>query len=362
MLLMLKDTAVMKVLVTDDRSECELYREDLLPHFLKGKIKTPDTTGSMRTYLKCVSDNDMFLKDFLSQRVLPVSRKNAEKLYRLVTDDPHNKLQVAKLCHGVSLSDNFWIREEQEDLAWKDVSIRDHPLNEIFTQAALRGTAFTLNGPICDPVCTPELTTDGAYAKGWKRENGELYLYKKGYESHLEVMVSHLLDCLEIPHAAYYDAQDNGEYCCKCKCLSDDSTGMVDAGIAEGFLNRADASFLATLFQYYGRELYMMWIADYLTANSDRHSRNWGFFFDADTTKLQGLHPLFDHNNAFDTDLMYHPDTKYIAYSRFSMREAAHYAWKRCTINTAYHFTKEDFMTGRQYKCFTERLEELKCS
>lgn len=42
-----------------------------------------------------------------------------------------------------------------------------------------------------------------------------------------------------------------------------------------------------------------------------------------------------------------------------TMRQAAHYAKKRITVEYNRPFTRQDFRTDRQYQCFTSRLKEL---
>jgi len=85
----------------------------------------------------------------------------------------------------------------------------------------------------------------------------------------------------------------------------------------------------------------------------------WGFLFHADTTEMIGLHPLFDHNNAFDVQYMQNPDADYIANSQLTMRQAAQYARKRVDIHYFEDFRREDFLMERQYQSFMSRLKEL---
>jgi hypothetical protein len=105
--------------------------------------------------------------------------------------------------------------------------------------------------------------------------------------------------------------------------------------------------------------LYKMFIVDYLISNRDRHGMNWGFFYNCDTMKILGCHPLYDHNNAFDEGLMENKNAKYIFSKSYSIKEMALYAMKR----TDFHFTKpilrKDFMTNKQYECFMDRANEL---
>ena len=102
-----------------------------------------------------------------------------------------------------------------------------------------------------------------------------------------------------------------------------------------------------------------MCIVDYLISNPDRHSRNWGFCYDTDTTKLKGLHPLFDHNNSFDPAYMSNPDADYIVLPGQTMRQAAKYAAKKINVTYKRPFTEQDFLTRRQYRSFMSRLNDL---
>ncbi len=351
MLLMLKDIPLLKM--NPDEYIFEVYRQDLLPYDLKDRFE--HVISQDLQYAWKIVHNIRSVQDFLSSRVLPLSRKNAKKIYNLLGNNQHDKLRLAFLCKGISLLDDYWVKLCSDQILWQDVSIRENPLNEIFTQVALRGSSLSLQGSIT----TPETTTDGAYAKGWKRENGRLYLYKKGYESHIEVMVSKLLDQLEIPHVSYEHAEDDGDYCCKCPCVTTDTASIVDAGVMEAWCNRTQKSFIHYVLSIDAEHFYQMCIVDYLISNPDRHSRNWGFCYDTDTTKLKGLHPLFDHNNSFDPAYMSNPDADYIVLPGQTMRQAAKYAAKKINVTYKRPFTEQDFLTQRQYRSFMSRLNDL---
>ncbi|MDE7312217.1 MAG: hypothetical protein K2N87_11475 [Eubacterium sp.] len=355
MFLMLKDLPILQM--NPDEFEFTVYREELLPYDLKNRFVPvpPDTISTYKAHIRAVERNIRYVQDFLMQRVLPLSRANAKKIYNLYGDNQENKLRISLMCRAVSLLDNYWVKLCGDTITWRDVSIRDNHLNEVFTQVALRGSSLSLTGSLT----SPETTTNGTYTKGWKREDGDLFLYKKGPESRIEVMVSKLLDKLNIPHLAYTDAVDDGVYCCKCKCMSSENLSIVDALTAESWFNRKGESFIPYIKKHFADDLYRMWITDYLTANPDRHGQNWGFFFDANTTEILGLHFLFDHNNAFDTAYMKDPDASYIAMSDMTMRQAAMYAAKRVKVEYTIPFQPSDFITERQYQCFTSRLKDL---
>lgn len=82
--------------------------------------------------------------------------------------------------------------------------MNQNPLNKVVAQVALHGKSLTLQGS----MVTPELTTNGACAKAWRRHpNGKLWLYKLGAngntESRIEVMCSNLLDKMNVEHVHY---------------------------------------------------------------------------------------------------------------------------------------------------------------
>ena len=104
---------------------------------------------------------------------------------------------------------------------------------------------------------------------------------------------------------------------------------------------------------------YKMMIVDYLIANRDRHGLNWGFFSKTLNNEIVCMHPLFDHNNAFDLKYMQDGDLDYLALSNTSMRKAAHYAMNKVDFHFTEEITRDDFITDRQFKVFMERAKEL---
>lgn len=92
--------------------------------------------------------------------------------------------------------------------------------------------------------------------------------------------------------------------------------------------------------------------------DADRHGQNYGFYYLPDTMEIIGMHPLFDHNKAFDLEYMGDREAKY-QFGNKSIREAAKYAKKRVDFHFELPFLKEDFLTERQYKEFMWRAKDL---
>lgn len=116
------------------------------------------------------------------------------------------KVQIAMTCRAASVADPYWLKfDDDGDLAWNRIDISQNPRNEVVAQVALHGKSLTLQGSLI----TPELTTNGAYAKAWRRHpDGRPWLYKAGAdgntESRIEVMCPNLLDKMNVRHVHYF--------------------------------------------------------------------------------------------------------------------------------------------------------------
>lgn len=209
----------------------------------------------------------------------------------------------------------------------------------------------------------PELSTHGAYAKAWLREGDGLYLHKTGHngitESKIEVMVSHLLNNCNVQHLKYEKANAFNGYTCKCKCMTDDNISILSGMDFDSYMNVMGKNPKLEALRIDPDMIYKMMIADYLIANPDRHGMNWGFFYNCDTMEILGCHPLYDHNNAFDPEYMRDPDFRYLYDNTKSMRDWALHAMKKVDFNFYRELTRKDFLTDRQFECFTKRAREI---
>lgn len=369
LLIMCEDRVVMRVNL--EKGVFDVADEALLPYPLKGKIlREPDAAGLVsnpgyyRTQLMSyVMKMSEAVISWLSGRTLLLSRSNAKKLYNLIhadqTETDSTRAKIAIQCRAVSILDNYWIRTEDDAAVWREVNLRHNPLNEIVTQVALHGKSLTLQGSLV----TPEFTTNGAYAKAWRRhQDGTLWLSKLGAkdatESRIEVMVSALLDKMNVEHVHYEAGEDEGKYVCMCPAMTDDTLSIVSAMDLYSYCNVNQISFDRFCFEKDAPAMYKMEIVDFLISNSDRHNQNWGFYYDPKTMEILRCHPLFDHNNAFDIEYMRDPDAHYL-FSGKSMRETACNAMRHVDFHFTEKITRGDFITDRQYRSFMERAKIL---
>lgn len=371
MLLMMKDKVVMKVNL--DALLFEVVNQTLLPFTMQNKLRRiPDYTEVKSKYDDtqrqiAIRVNNEALLSFLAFRVLPITRENAKKIYNLFgfsqLQDEISKSKIALVCRALSLQDNYWVKPENDTTMWKNVCLRNVSLSEAVAQVSLHGSSFTLTNKKEEAMRTPELTGQGAYAKAWVREPDGLYLYKRGAngiaESKIEVMVSNLLDNCNVNHLKYEAGESNGEYVCKCKCMTDDTISILSGEDFYTWCTVRGIDSHKEALKIDPESIYKMWIVDYLIANGDRHGLNWGFFYNCDTMKILGCHPLYDHNNSFDISLMQDENAGYLYDDSMTMKEAAMKAMKEVDFHFYRTPVREDFITERQYKTFLHRSKEL---
>lgn len=366
--IMMKDTEVMRV--DFDALMYEVLSEKYLPYPIKGKLQkipmpnTIKTTYDMTQSILAARKNEEAVVSWLAGRVLLLSRANAKWIYNLFrfeqvsTAEQHVK--IALVCRAVSVLDPYWLKfDDDGDLSWDSVDVRKNPLNEVVAQVALHGKSLTLQG---SPV-TPELTTNGAYAKAWRRhEDSTLWLYKLGAngntESRIEVMCSNLLDKMNVEHVHYEAGQDEDKYVCMCPCMTTESKAILTGMEFISYCNVNGIDPDTRMFEIDGESIYKMWIVDFLISNRDRHGQNWGFFYGTETMEILGCHPLFDHNNAFDIDFMRNMDAPY-QFGEMTIRQAAVKAMEKVDFHFTAPITREDFITDRQYQSFRKRAECL---
>lgn len=372
MLLMMKDIPVMSI--NFDIGLFEVLNEQYLPFIMKNKLRSWVYTdkysaqyNATQMYLAADACKTAFIT-FLAHRVLPLDRENAKKILNLLhltqMQDEISKAKIAITCRAVSLQDNYWLKLEGDNTTWSSISIRANRLSNIVAQVALHGKSLTLQGKM---VSTPELTTHGAYAKCWKREEGKLYLYKKGFrgnaESKIEVEVSNILDKCSVNHLKYTAAEDGGHYCCKCECMTTDDISILSGGEFISYCNRANIDWFKYIMTLDPITMLQMLVVDYLISNPDRHGMNWGLWYNCNTMELISCHPLYDHNNAFDREVMQdQTGGNSLILEGKTQKEAAQWALKQLRsrgIEFVCNIKPEDFTFKSHYESFIRRMRSL---
>jgi hypothetical protein len=340
----------------------------LLPLGMKNRFKFYEKKSSYTDkdlkYIKAYArNNSEVITNWLANRTLLLSRKNAKKLYQAYRleqlNDENSRAKLSIACRALSVLDNYWVKLSNDNkTTWDRINIRHNSLNEAIAQIALHGTSLSLQGSLV----SPEFTTNGVYAKAWHRDDdGSLWLYKLNdaqSTAKVEVMVSNLLDHMNVTHCHYEAREDMGEYVCACPLMTNDSLSIADGLTFNGYCNRLGLDTDDELIRMCHDDFYKMLVVDYLIANIDRHGQNWGIYYKADTTEVIGLHPLFDHNNAFDVGAMDNEEYESHFFNK-SLKENALMAVKKTDIHFTKPVARDIFLTTKQYETFMHRAEQL---
>ena len=348
--------------------DLDIFNETLIPFSMKNRFKFYEKKSSYSEkdlkYIKHYSKlNCETVINWLANRTLLLSRVNAKKLYQAYRleqlNDETSRAKLSIACRALSVLDNYWVKlSNDKTTKWDDINIRHNSLNQAVAQIALHGTSLSLQGSLV----SPEFTTNGAYAKAWHRdEDGSLWLYKLNdmqSTAKVEVMVSNILDCMNVTHCHYEAREDMGKYVCACPLMTSDDIAIADGLTFIGYCNRLGLSPDEELVKLDADGFYKMLIVDYLIANPDRHGQNWGIYYNPHTTEIISLHPLFDHNNAFDIGVM--DDESYLSHFHDKpLKENAMMAIKKVDVHFTKPITRDMFLTSKQYEVFIKRAKQL---
>lgn len=287
--LMAKDIPILKI----NDGKCNVLRPELLPF--------------------CIRKEEVSIEDFygnwVNGRAIQLSRTNSKMILNSVRVSQTNSYAICKACHGLSLTDMYWFKDEEDGILWSDINLFKNDISRGMAATALVGDALKEKGKIH----TPELTTQGVTAKAWVRDSGKTFLYKIGRK---ELAASAILDTLGFSHVKYekvvgeeldkiVTAQHKeqiealGEEVVKCELLATEDKSMVNFEDYQLYCeNQGKNAYYETLAL--DRKHYLeMQIADYVLNNVDRHTANWGYFMDNSTGEILSLYPLLDHDHAF---------------------------------------------------------------
>ena len=175
----------------------------------------------------------------------------------------------------------------------------------------------------------------------------------------IEVVVSDIVDGTNGEHCHYEAREDMGKYVCACPAMTSDEVSIADGLTFVGYCNRNGINPDEYLTEHDRDNYYNMFVVDYLIANPDRHSQNWGIAYDSETMEIFGLHPLFDHNNAFDNDVMDNEEYESHFLGKTLKQNAFMAIRNGCSFKVTKPITRDMFLTSKQYDCFMHRLNQL---
>lgn len=241
------------------------------------------------------------IQSFIERRRAPKSRKHIAKLLQETGCNDFEKF--IDVTMGLSLNDTFWIKQEDADVKWEDVSLYRNSFNDVIARVAFDGGDLELSSS------SPEYTTDGTYAKCWKRDGENIYLLKTNSETGTEVFsefyASQIAEIMCKSSVKYDLDVFHGKTVCKCGIFTDERYGYLPAVKVLEESNYKKVSYLLQYFSDIGCEegLRRMLVLDALILNIDRHAGNYGFLVENDTQEIKTIAPMFDHNRSLLFDV-----------------------------------------------------------
>lgn len=241
------------------------------------------------------------IDDWIDGRQIAKHRASIEKLMRELGLTTRRDFIAMARC--LSLTDTFWMRRADEDVAWNNVSLYRNPFDDVIARIAFDGTG--MYGRQNSPT-SPEYATSGSFAKCWVRDGDQISLLKRGssgyanagFEPYSEVLAADLLDAADIDHVPYTIERFHGKLASRCPIFTSEDVGFVSAHrFFEGPFDVEDVlEFCEKHAQ--GDAFREMVVMDAVMANVDRHAGNYGFLVDNVTGEIMRMAPLFDQNMA----------------------------------------------------------------
>lgn len=207
--------------------------------------------------------------------------------------------------YGLSLSDQYWVKREDDPVTWKDINFFENPFDEALGEILL--TSYSSSRDIS--FNAPDVSTGGDLPKRWiiDKSTGRRLLVKSGrtgQEPMNEVIASKLCARLDIPVVSYSLARSGNRLVCTCEDMLTSHEELVSAWqvlqsvkTVKGLNSHDQWIHAAVVFgadEQSVRDATDDWlVADYLMRNTDRHYNNFGLIRDIETLTVRPA-PIYD--------------------------------------------------------------------
>ena len=247
------------------------------------------------------------IQEWIANRTDPINRDKINSLLKLA--QIYGKAEFLDITKGISLTDTFWFKSlDDKNTTWDKINPYRNRFSRIISEVALNGV-YT-GGNVKSP--SPDYKVDGSVDKCWKRENGEIYLYKTagekwsglaGNRPWCEYYASQVAEklCIDKSHFVDYNIKvsktPNGflKPYVKCRMFTSEEFGY--AAIANTKFSNMDLKNLDKIMDDRSRLILReMLILDSIIVNFDRHQGNYGFLVNNDNYKILGMNPIFDND------------------------------------------------------------------
>ena len=241
-----------------------------------------------------------------SERCIPASRDDlASALNKL--NIPSIKTLLIK-CYGLSLSDQYWIKNINDDLVWDKINYFNNTFSDDIGEIVFGYESKKKN----IDFSSPDITSVGNLKKRWKIIDGKRVLVKGSsnpfrQEAVNEVVADVVLDILNIPHIHYSLVWHKEVPYSLCEDFIDENSDFIPAYQVSKIINKNNSDSVYThLIKCYKKleitdaEYFLnkMIVFDFIIANEDRHFNNFGIIRDVNNINQYKIAPLFDNGSS----------------------------------------------------------------
>lgn len=250
------------------------------------------------------------LHSWWSSRSIPATRSGVRALMEDM-DIPRTEFLLTKSM-GLSLSDQYWIRLPGSGLRWSDVNFFENPFSDDLGDLLFGKSVWT--GSM--DLSSPDSASDGLLMKRWTRMDGKCYLIKSGtrpfmQEPFNEVAAGIIAESLGADHVDYSVIEYDEAPCCICEDFVTPDTELVSANqVMRSEIHDAGISgydHYVTCCRHHGLDVRpaidRMLVLDYIIANGDRHTNNFGILRDAETLEWLRPAPIYDSRSSMGHDI-----------------------------------------------------------
>lgn len=249
-----------------------------------------------------------FVDKWFKGRGIPSWRRDLEGLLsRLNVSTTEELLNKA---YGLSLSDQYWIKEQNSSIKWEDINFFDNDFKYMgYLLASLSSSSSNVNRA---ELMSPNNTTDGMLQKGWIIENCKRVLVKGTYQPSREEpinewLASEICNRLNFYHCDYSVDVINDNIVSKCENFINKNEEIISA--KDIFFYRTKPNNISDYEHYINvlesqnvpdarQNVENMFILDFLIMNFDRHLGNFGVIRDVNSLQWISTTPIFDNGES----------------------------------------------------------------
>ena len=247
-------------------------------------------------------------------RAIPTTRAQIDRLLDNLKLD--STLVLAEKSFGLSLSDCYWINDEDDPKEWATINFFDNGFSDDLGFLTLGQDSAGSSPDAPDyarvDLSSPNSTLGGDLLKKWKIVDGRRVLLKAGVgfvnqEPYNEVAATDLHTRLMQPgeFTPYRLFEDGRRIYSACDNLLGPDEELISAWDVIRNVkqpnNYSDLRFLVSRYEELGLDadeamvqLAKMFACDFVLANRDRHYRNFGIVRNVETLQVTRIAPVFD--------------------------------------------------------------------